>query len=379
MLIACKHLGYPIREVPIRTIYVDGNRSSHFDPVRDSMRIYFVLLRFSFVSLATALLDNVMFFAAFGLTGVVWQSQAAGRLVALLFNYWMARRAVFLTRLPHGATLPRYLALVVASGVTSYLLLTSLVAQFGMPVAQAKILAESLLFLANFAIQRDFVFVRRAGTSPTATDWDAYYQGVPATARLTRKYTAKTLVAAMRRFACAEPRILELGGANSSFLDVVLDRIRPQAYRIVDANRYGLDLLQARARDDSRVEATEMDVRHLAPGVLPESDVVFSVGLVEHFDPSGTREAVAAHFATLAPGGCAIISFPTPTWLYRAARSALEAVGLWKFPDERPLRRDEVVGVVEAYGELVFEKTLWPLVLTQHLVVVRKVDRASPA
>lgn len=36
-------------EVPIETIYKDGNRSSHFDPICDSLRIYFVLLRF-FVS-----------------------------------------------------------------------------------------------------------------------------------------------------------------------------------------------------------------------------------------------------------------------------------------------------------------------------------------
>ncbi|HXB61814.1 MAG TPA: hypothetical protein VNU94_03035, partial [Acidobacteriaceae bacterium] len=33
-------------EVPIETIYKDGNRSSHFDPVRDSLRIYLILLRF---------------------------------------------------------------------------------------------------------------------------------------------------------------------------------------------------------------------------------------------------------------------------------------------------------------------------------------------
>jgi hypothetical protein len=33
-------------EVPVETVYIDGNRSSHFDPIRDSMRIFFVLLHF---------------------------------------------------------------------------------------------------------------------------------------------------------------------------------------------------------------------------------------------------------------------------------------------------------------------------------------------
>ncbi len=33
-------------EIPIETVYLDGNRSSHFRPIRDSLRIYLVLLRF---------------------------------------------------------------------------------------------------------------------------------------------------------------------------------------------------------------------------------------------------------------------------------------------------------------------------------------------
>jgi glycosyltransferase involved in cell wall biosynthesis len=37
----------PIVEVPIRTIYLEHNRSSHFRPVRDSVRVYVPLLRFA--------------------------------------------------------------------------------------------------------------------------------------------------------------------------------------------------------------------------------------------------------------------------------------------------------------------------------------------
>lgn len=40
----CQSMRSPM-EVPISTVYLDGNRSSHFDPVRDSMRVYSVLLR----------------------------------------------------------------------------------------------------------------------------------------------------------------------------------------------------------------------------------------------------------------------------------------------------------------------------------------------
>lgn len=41
----CSHRHIPIEE-PIATIYIDNNRSSSFKPLRDSIRIYSVLLRF---------------------------------------------------------------------------------------------------------------------------------------------------------------------------------------------------------------------------------------------------------------------------------------------------------------------------------------------
>ena len=71
MLMACKHQGYPIWQEPIRTIYLEGNRSSHFHPILDSMRIYVLLLRFSVLSLLTAAIDNVAFVLTFGVTGSI--------------------------------------------------------------------------------------------------------------------------------------------------------------------------------------------------------------------------------------------------------------------------------------------------------------------
>ena len=64
MLLAAHHLAIPVVEEPIRTIYEPGNLSSHFNPVIDSMKIYFVLLRFGSVSLVTALIDNLVFILA---------------------------------------------------------------------------------------------------------------------------------------------------------------------------------------------------------------------------------------------------------------------------------------------------------------------------
>jgi putative flippase GtrA len=161
MLIAAKHLGYAVVEQPIRTIYEAGNPTSHFEPLRDSMRIYFVLLRFGFISLLTAALDNFIFYFFFRASGVVALSLFSARLIALAFNYAAVRRAVFLSREHHRIVLPRYLLLALANVCLSYASISFLNRFFSVDVMVAKIGVETLLFIGNFAIQRDFVFARR--------------------------------------------------------------------------------------------------------------------------------------------------------------------------------------------------------------------------
>jgi glycosyltransferase involved in cell wall biosynthesis len=47
VLAACPRLKVPLREVPVAAVYLDGNSSSHFNPVVDSVKIYALLLRTS--------------------------------------------------------------------------------------------------------------------------------------------------------------------------------------------------------------------------------------------------------------------------------------------------------------------------------------------
>jgi putative flippase GtrA len=374
MLIACKHQGCPVLQEPIRTIYLDGNKSSHFHPIFDSMRIYFLLFRFSVLSILTAVLDNVVYGFTWTRTGSYAKAQIAGRLVAMVFNYLGARRVVFHSRQRNAVVLPKYVALVAVNGTVSYALIQLIHSHLGLTAIPAKLTAEGLLFIANFAIQRDFVFTRRKPT-PAATDWDRYYTSVPATARLTRRYTTATLLDAIRRYAtpaAGEDRfsILEIGGANSCFLDNIMAGVRCSRYDIVDTNRYGLELLEKRLGSDRTVHLHQQSV--LAMSIEPQSDIVFSVGLVEHFDPPATREALLAHFDVLRPGGTLIVTFPTPTLLYRVTRSLIEMLGMWKFHDERPLMPAEVAATIRDRGDIVYEKTMWPLILTQYLIVAKK-------
>jgi glycosyltransferase involved in cell wall biosynthesis len=48
MLLVAQRRKVPLVEIPIETIYIEGNRSSHFKPLRDSARVYLVLFRYAF-------------------------------------------------------------------------------------------------------------------------------------------------------------------------------------------------------------------------------------------------------------------------------------------------------------------------------------------
>lgn len=162
MILACGRLAWPIREMPVETIYIDGNRSSHFDPLRDSLRIYYVLLRYVGSSLLAALVDNLVFFAAFVASANILGSQVLGRAASVSFNYWLNRNSVFFSKAPHRSAFAKYLALVVASGALSYALIRALMA-LGVAVLPAKLCAESLIFFLNFAVQRALVFPAAGG------------------------------------------------------------------------------------------------------------------------------------------------------------------------------------------------------------------------
>lgn len=163
MLIAAHHSSVPVIEEPIRTIYEAGNQYSHFNPIVDSMKIYFVLARFGSVSLMTALLDNLVFYLAFRHTGHVLGSQILGRVFAVGFNYSMVRSSVFYSKQRHKTVLPKYLLAVLVSGAVSYAGIRLLSAKLGINPVSAKLMVETVLFFANFAIQRAFIFTPQAG------------------------------------------------------------------------------------------------------------------------------------------------------------------------------------------------------------------------
>lgn len=204
------------------------------------------------------------------------------------------------------------------------------------------------------------------------TDWDAYYERPAPTASLTRRYTRRWLIRTIGSYVRPRPiAIIELGGGNSFCAAHIVGALEVARYDVVDRNRASLDMYRRKmAGTDVKFSAVAADLLAETPRLEP-ADVVFSVGLVEHFDPDQSRIVAARHFDLVRPGGIVVITAPTPTLPYRMTRGAAERLGLWAFPDERPMAPAEVESLDAGRGTRLAAATLWPLVLTQRAVVWR--------
>ena len=144
-------------EVPIETVYFEGNKSSNFAPVRDSMRIYFVLMRFFASSMVASGIDFVGFSITFAFTHNVLTSILVGRLSSLA-NFALNKRFVFHSGVSLPRALLRYYLLVLVVAAVSYGSICGLAGYLGWNVFVAKLVVDTLLSLASFSIQRTLVF-----------------------------------------------------------------------------------------------------------------------------------------------------------------------------------------------------------------------------
>ncbi|MFT3860608.1 GtrA family protein [Micropruina sp.] len=163
LLLRAREAGWTIDEVPIATIYLAGNSSSHFRPLADSVRIYLPLLAFSASSLIAFGVDFVALLVLNALTGNLLAAVIGARGLSSAVNFVTNRRMVFASRRPLRSTMLRYYALVALLLLANYGLLAWLTG-FGLALALAKVLVEPTLFLASFQVQRSLVFGQ-----PTAT------------------------------------------------------------------------------------------------------------------------------------------------------------------------------------------------------------------
>lgn len=155
VLLSIKKWNLKYMEIPIETVYIDDNSSSHFNPVRDGLKVFGRVIKFAMSSLICTGIDYLLFILIKIWLPVGW-SYALARVVSASINYQLSRRVVF-----HGkpsvwsfigyALLAGLCMLIGSFGVQW---LTSL----GVNSIISKIIFDCSLFVMNYFVQKKVIF-----------------------------------------------------------------------------------------------------------------------------------------------------------------------------------------------------------------------------
>lgn len=168
MLLVMKRKGIDFTEVTIDTVYINENETSHFNPFRDSIMIYKMILKYAMSSIISAVVD----FAAY--SGIILlidgqqerqmrllAATVIARIISSIVNFILNKKTVFKSDAPIKKTARRYYILCAVQITAAYGLVYILSTIFGSNTAGEiflKIPVDLLLFIFSFQIQNRWVF-----------------------------------------------------------------------------------------------------------------------------------------------------------------------------------------------------------------------------
>lgn len=171
MLIETKNLSIPIQEVPVKTIYIEENKTSHFNPVKDSLRIYLVFGKFLFSSLSSSVVDLLLFHmfctllhaAGESVWGVPYiiLSTVFARVISAVYNFLINYKVVFQSKEKMAVTAAKYFLLAVCQMLCSAFLVNGIHGLLGGVEVAVKVPVDVFLFFISFLFQREFVYRRK--------------------------------------------------------------------------------------------------------------------------------------------------------------------------------------------------------------------------
>ncbi len=152
----------PIKEVKIETIYINNNASTHYNPFKDTMKIFKEVIKFSLSSLIGFGVD----YAAFTLLTLIpsewpyWliMCNIIARVISASVNFTINYKLVFKSKSNVLLAIVKYACLALFILGCGTLFLWLLVDKAGMNKYLAKILVEVTMFIISWLIQRLFVF-----------------------------------------------------------------------------------------------------------------------------------------------------------------------------------------------------------------------------
>lgn len=170
MLIDCKQKNIEIAEVPISTVYIRNNSLSHFNAVKDSIMIYKLFVKYIISSLSSFILD-ILLYTAFvsvlpeirfkGITEIVIATIIA-RIISAIYNFAMNSKVVFKNQ--NKNSIIKYFILCVVQMFISAFAVSELFKILHINSTLIKVVVDTIIFVVNFVIQREWVFKKEKKT-----------------------------------------------------------------------------------------------------------------------------------------------------------------------------------------------------------------------
>ncbi len=173
MLLAMKDISVPFSELVIDTIYIDENKTSHFHPIRDSWKIYKLILGHFFKYLASALISLfteqsiqsiIYHFAKNHLINLPLElvSFIPARVISSVLNFFLNKKYVFNNNETLGKSLVRYYALWLAQAIVTIILNSLALFIFGnlstILYTVIALIIKAFIAINSFRIQKDWAF-----------------------------------------------------------------------------------------------------------------------------------------------------------------------------------------------------------------------------
>ncbi len=174
MLMVLATEGVPVIEERIETVYEDNNKGSHFRTVRDAVRVYKEILKFSASSLASFAIDYCVYALllaatrAAGIANGLIISNIGARLVSGTANYTLNRKLVFRSRAGFAKSALEYVVLAAFILAGNTIVLSTLVGTLGMNSLLAKLITEIIFFAISWTVQKYVIFFKENEESATA-------------------------------------------------------------------------------------------------------------------------------------------------------------------------------------------------------------------
>lgn len=169
MLIEIVREGRNIYELPIKTIYYDSNRATHFNTFKDSFRIYKIMfsqfIKFIITSLSSFVIDIILYTIFFNLVfnnmeyskGILLSTVLA-RIVSSLYNFMMNKTKVFESNSSTSKSMIKYYILAICQMFVSSLLVSFVFSKLHSNTSIIKVFVDFILFMISYQIQRKWVF-----------------------------------------------------------------------------------------------------------------------------------------------------------------------------------------------------------------------------